>query len=64
MVKSLSANAGDIRDVGSNPWIGKFSWGRAWQPTPVFCLENPMDRGDKWPTVHKVAKSWTLLRGV
>ena len=24
-----------------NPWIGKIPWRRAWQPTPVFCLENP-----------------------
>ena len=20
----------------SNPWVGKISWRRAWQPTPVF----------------------------
>ena len=30
-------------------WVGKILWGRAWQPTPVFCLENPMDRG-VWQT--------------
>ena len=23
------------------------------------CLENPMDRGALWATVHRVAKSWT-----
>ena len=28
-----------------NPWVEKISWRRKWQPTPVFCLENPMDRG-------------------
>ena len=25
------------------------------------CLENPMDRGAGWATVHGVAKSWTQL---
>ena len=28
-----------------NPWVGKMPWRRAWQPTPVFLLENPMDGG-------------------
>ena len=23
-----------------NPWVGKISWRRAWQPTPVFLPEN------------------------
>ena len=31
------------------------------QPTPGSCLENPMDRGACWATVHRVAKSWTRL---
>ena len=26
----------DVRDVGSDPWVGKFPWRRKWQPTPVF----------------------------
>ena len=26
-----------------------------------FCLENPMDIGACWATVHGVAKSWTQL---
>ena len=43
----------------SDPWVGKIPWRRAQQPTPVFCLENPMDRGASWPTVHGVSKSWT-----
>jgi len=32
---------------------------KAWQPTPVSYLENSMDRGVLWATVHGVAKSWT-----
>ena len=35
IVKKLPANAGDIRH-GFSPWVGKFPWRRAWQPTPVF----------------------------
>ena len=30
---------------GFNPWVGKIPWRRAWRPTPVILLENPMDRG-------------------
>ena len=42
-----------------DPWIGKIHWRRKWQPTPVFCLRNPMDRGAWWAIVHGVTKSWT-----
>ena len=45
-----------------NPWIGKSPWRRAGQPTPVSCLENPMDRGTWWTTVHRVAQIWTRLK--
>ena len=36
-------------------------WRRAWRPTPASCLENPMDRGAWWATVHGVTESWTRL---
>ena len=36
-------------------------WRREWQPTPVFLLEKPMDRGASQATVHRVAKSQTRL---
>ena len=36
VVKNLPENAGDMRDAGSIPGSGRFSWRRAWQPTPVF----------------------------
>ena len=32
-----------------------------WHPTPVSCLENPMDGGAWWAAVHGVAESWTRL---
>ena len=28
-------------------------------PFQYSCLENPMDRGAWWATVHEVTKSWT-----
>ncbi|MCG4815359.1 hypothetical protein L0N19_19810, partial [[Eubacterium] rectale] len=33
------------RRRGFDPWVGKISWERKWQPTPVFVPENSMDRG-------------------
>ena len=30
-------------------------------PLQYLCLENPMDRGVWWATVHGIAKSWTQL---
>ena len=36
VVKNPPANEGDVRDVGSDPWVGKIPWRRAWQPTPGF----------------------------
>ena len=42
---------------GFNPWVGKIPWRRKWQPTPVLCLENPMDRGAWRATVRRVPKT-------
>ena len=44
-----------------DPWIRKISWRRARQPTPVFCLENPMDRGAWRAIVHGVLHNWSNL---
>ena len=30
VVKNPPANAGDIGDPGSTPWVGKIPWRRAW----------------------------------
>ena len=37
---------------------------RRWHPTPVLCLENPMDGGAWKAAVHGVAKSRTRLSDV
>ena len=39
VVKNQPANAGDRRDAGSIPGMGRFPWRRKWQPTPVFLPE-------------------------
>ena len=36
MVKNPPANAGRHKRCRFNPWVGKFLWKRAWQPTLVF----------------------------
>ena len=58
-VKNLPANAGDVRDVGSIPELGRSPGGGNGYPLQYSCLENPMDRRAWWATVHSVAKSWT-----
>ena len=41
VVKNLPTNAGDVKRYGFYLWVGKISWRRAWQSTPVFLPENP-----------------------
>ena len=36
MVKNLPANAGDARDSGSIPGLGRFPWSRKWQLSLLF----------------------------
>ena len=62
MVKNPPANAGDIRDMGSIPGLGRFPGGGHGSPVQYSCLENPMDRGAWWALFHRVTKSWTLLK--
>jgi len=45
VVKNLPAKAGDIRDVGSIPGLGRFPGEGLGNPLQYSCLENPMDRG-------------------
>ena len=59
MVKSLSANAGIARDVGSISGSGSSPGGGQGNPLLCSCLENPMDRGSWRAPVHGAAKSGT-----
>ena len=55
-VKNPSADAGDIRDVGSIPRSGRSSGGGQGNTLQYSCLDNPMDRGAWQATVHGVAE--------
>ena len=45
VVKNLPANAGDVRDTGSIPGLGRSSGEGNGNPLQYSCMENPMDRG-------------------
>ena len=65
VVKNPPANAGDqcwrCKRRGFNPWV-KIPWRGTCNPLQYSCLENPMDRGTWWITVHWVAKNQTWLK--
>ena len=61
MVKNLPSNAGDARDAGSISGPGRSPGEGHRNALQYSCLENPMDRGAFWATVHGVAKSQTRL---
>ena len=50
VVKNPSANAGDLRDLGSIPGSGRSPGGGHGSPLQYPCLENPTDRGAWWAT--------------
>ena len=56
VVKSLLANAGDLRDMSSVPGPGKSSGGGHGNPLQYSCLENSMDRGAWWAISPWVCK--------
>ena len=58
MVKNLPASAGDVRDVGSIPGLGRSPGGGHDNPLQYSGLENAMNRGVWRAKVHGVAKSW------
>ena len=62
VVKSPPASVGDIRDLGSVPGSGRSPGGGQGNLLQYSCLENPIDRGTCWATVHRVAKSRTWLK--
>ena len=61
MVKKPPANAGDVKVMGSIPGSGRSHGEGHGNPLQYSGLENPMDRGAWWATVHVVTKSWTRL---
>ena len=56
VVKNSPTHAGDIRDMGSIPGLGRSAGGGNGNPLQNSCLENPMDREAWWATVHVVVQ--------
>ena len=50
------------KDEGLIPVSGRCSWGACGNPLQYSCLENPMDRGAWWATIHTVTKSQIRLK--
>ena len=57
VVQNLLVSAGDIREAGLIPGLGRSPGGGHDNLFQYSCLENPMDREAWWSTVHGVAKS-------
>ena len=60
VVKNPPADAGDEKKLRFNLW-GRCPVRGNGNPLQHSCLENSMDRGTWWATVHGVSKSWTWL---
>ena len=56
VVENSPANAGDVRDTGSNPGSGRSPREENGNPLQYSCLGYPMDRGAWWATVHGMAQ--------
>ena len=50
-----------LRKGKFNSWVGRSPEGGNGNPLQYSCLENPMDRGAWWATLHGVTKSQTWL---
>ena len=57
----VKASACNVGDMGSIPGLGRSPGEGNGNPLQYSCLENPMDGGAWWATVHGVAKSQTRL---
>ena len=62
-VKNSVASAGDPRDVGLIPGLGRSPEGGNGSPLQYSCLESPVDRGAWQAIVYGVTKSQTRLSG-
>ena len=56
VVNNPPASAGDIRDTSLIPDLGRSPGEGHGSPLQYSCLENPMDRGARWATVHGVTR--------
>ena len=61
LAKNPPSDMEDIRERGSVLGLERSPGGGHSNPLQYSCLDNPMDRGAWWATVHGVAKSQTQL---
>ena len=64
VVKNPPANAEETRDMGLIPGLGQSIWVGNGNPLQYSCLENSMERGAWWATVHGVPKSCIQLEKI
>ena len=62
MGKESACNAGDTGDTGSIPGWGRSPGEGNGNALQYSCLEDSMDGGAWWVTVHRVAKSQTRMK--
>ena len=62
LVKNLTVDTGDARDMGSIPGSGRSPREGNGNPLQYACLGNSMDRETCWATVHAVAQNQMRLR--
>ena len=53
-IKNLPAKQ-EPQEMGSIPRLGSYPGGRHGNPLHYSCLEDPMNRGDWWTMVHRIA---------
>ena len=58
-LKTLTASAGDVRDMGPIPGLVRSPGGGHGNPLQYSCLENPMDRGAWQAAAHRTAHDQT-----
>ena len=61
VVKNPPANAGDVRQADSIPGLGRSPGVGNVNLLQYSCLENPIDSGAWWATIHRAVKSQTQL---
>ena len=61
-MKNPPANAGDVREGGLIPGLGRSPGGEHDNPLQFSCLERTIDRGAWRATNHRITKSWTQLK--
>ena len=59
VVKNPPTNAGDTRELGLVPGLGRSPGEGNGNPLQYSCQEKPMDRGSWQAVVHRAAKSQT-----